>query len=81
MKIFVIAACCIVLVFGAAAAANQDTQKEGLSCAAGAGTDVIRLADWPPGVDACTADSDCGAGHKCCPTKNGRRCFRVATCP
>lgn len=81
MKILMILTCCLFLGFGAAFAANQDTQKDGQSCVMGTEAKPVRLADWAPGTDACTQDSHCGSGHKCCPTKNGRRCFRVATCP
>jgi hypothetical protein len=37
----------------------------------------MRLAGWTQ----CTQDSHCGTGHKCCPTKDGNRCFWVSTCP
>jgi len=81
MKILMILTCCLFLACSAAFAANQDRQKDGQSCVMGTETTPVRLADWPPGTNACTKDSDCGSGHKCCLTQNGNRCFRVATCP
>lgn len=29
----------------------------------------------------CTADSDCGTGHKCCGPSSCLECFKVVTCP